>query len=208
MYNNGAIWAKIRLYRLSSQSLYHTQCSSNLSAITSFTASFILIRYKLHDATQHEHIITGSQTSLPPPDVFFPRHASIPEDATPASPPHRPTADRSRAFSPAWLETLNEVQGRVSIHQVHPLGFLHRAHSRFGDDDGKDAVDSTDTAFGPPVRLLARCHSLSVTMASLGFVLAVLGILAFTWAMLPASVSICASACLGACLVVTMVSLA
>ena len=76
------------------------------------------------------------------------------------------------------------------VHTVRPL--FARRTSAAGDRDG--------TAAEPPVRLLARCHTLSVWMAVAGFVLALLGILAFAWSALPVAVAAFASACLGVCL--------
>jgi hypothetical protein len=67
------------------------------------------------------------------------------------------------------------------------------------DNNSGDGSDGTD--LGPPVKLLARCHSLSASMALCGFVLACLGICAFLWTSLPRSVGIFGSACLGVCLI-------
>ena len=58
----------------------------------------------------------------------------------------------------------------------------------------------------PPTNILGRCHSLSVFLASLGFVLAMIGIGCFAWGRHPTSVSIfCTvwigvSAVLGVCI--------
>uniref|UniRef100_A0A0W0FVF8 Transmembrane protein n=1 Tax=Moniliophthora roreri TaxID=221103 RepID=A0A0W0FVF8_MONRR len=52
----------------------------------------------------------------------------------------------------------------------------------------------------PPINLLSRCHFLCILCSLLGFVLAMAGIIALTWARHPRTVSIPASGCLVACL--------
>ena len=47
---------------------------------------------------------------------------------------------------------------------------------------------------------LRRCHALAVVLALLGFILTLVGILAFTWTSLPTSVATFASACVSACI--------
>ncbi|KZT21043.1 hypothetical protein NEOLEDRAFT_1099703 [Neolentinus lepideus HHB14362 ss-1] len=53
----------------------------------------------------------------------------------------------------------------------------------------------------PPIMLLQRVHTLCLWTSAVGFVLALMGILCFSWSMMPRSVSIFASACLGVCVV-------
>ena len=53
----------------------------------------------------------------------------------------------------------------------------------------------------PPTQLLENCHALCMWLAAVGFVLAITGVVCFTWALLPGSVSIFASTCMGICLV-------
>lgn len=76
--------------------------------------------------------------------------------------------------------------GRVAVHQVQPFFCFARG--------------TPDDAAGPPVRLLSACHTLSATMAVVGFILALLGILTFAWTALPVGIGAFASACLGTCL--------
>ena len=83
---------------------------------------------------------------------------------------------------------------RVSVHTARPFFCV-----RGGDRSG--------TAAGPPVRLLSRCHTLAAWMAVVGFVLALVGILAFAWTALPTGVGAFASACLGTCLLALFATL-
>lgn len=52
---------------------------------------------------------------------------------------------------------------------------------------------------GSPTRLLEYCHTLCIWFSLLGFVLALVGGLCYSWAHLPQSASIVASVCLGVC---------
>ena len=51
-----------------------------------------------------------------------------------------------------------------------------------------------------PIELLSRCHSLCVFLTFLGFLLAIMGLLSFSWDRLPLSIGIGASVALGFCL--------
>lgn len=53
----------------------------------------------------------------------------------------------------------------------------------------------------PPTHLLDHCHSLCMWLSAVGFVLALVGVLAFAWARLALSSGIFASACVAVCLV-------
>ena len=85
---------------------------------------------------------------------------------------------------------------RVSVHTARPFFCVS---PRDGDRSG--------TAAGPPVRLLSRCHTRAAWMAVVGFVLALVGILAFAWTSLPTGIGAFASACLGTCLLALFATL-
>ncbi|KAI0089186.1 hypothetical protein BDY19DRAFT_944620 [Irpex rosettiformis] len=199
--------------------IFHT-----CAAITSFTASFVLIRYRLLDIRDYYHMGDGLQPSngspsanIPAPisektqvDVRFQRvesspsqmeasHSKIPTAGTQATAnlgtfvhnAERNFTDFLDAFQNI-AGTKADVESRVFIHQVRPLWwFVSRSRSK----------TNNGTYLDPPIKLLSVCHTLSVTMASLGFVLVALGILVFAWVALPSAVSIFSSVCLGACLV-------
>ncbi|KAI0079238.1 hypothetical protein K474DRAFT_1770348 [Panus rudis PR-1116 ss-1] len=212
------------------------------ASITSFTGSFVLIRYKLLDADRHEHgiceppaspttstipniptVTTTSFTDLPEREKRTPQsrreHLSV-EDPTPStlhntSPrPHmhyshtassslHHLAEETMNFFPDWSNIMSSFQGRVSINRIHPFGFLSLKRTRGrekGIDIGDDMPKDVGAELEPPVKLLSRCHTLSVIQAVCGFILAVLGILVYLWTTVARSVSIVASAVLGVCL--------
>ena len=55
----------------------------------------------------------------------------------------------------------------------------------------------------PSHRLLSRTHALCVFLAAAGFILAIVGILCYAWALQPRVVSIFASTCLGVAVLTT-----
>ncbi|KAI0701174.1 hypothetical protein BC835DRAFT_1265166 [Cytidiella melzeri] len=183
------------------------------AAITSFTASFVLIRYRLVDMTEHLHI-GGPRPSSATDRTMAPSGPSSPVigekprmmprfESSPAQVEATHSKDSSNAtfFQHAGRDisdmfdffqnvtgTKSEVEGRVFIHQASPLSCFRSRPNNNGMN------------LDPPIRLLSRCHSLSVTMASLGFILALVGILLAAWTALPIGVSIFSSVCLGGCL--------
>jgi len=199
------------------------------AAITSFTGSFILIRYKLLDAKRkeqcveveeavHTQTVTDTYTAFPPEKASRNRAPSTStyNNGAPANMSRSRSSstgkDGHNTFSTfAGFTDINlsnilgdifsNAQGRVSIHRVHPFAFL--SPSRRNDPEGGAASKGTD--LDPPVRLLARCHTISVIMAVCGFIMAVMGIIVFAWTALPAAVSIFVSVCLAACFGTTFV---
>lgn len=197
-------------------------------AITSFVGSFVLIRYKLVDADAHLPTDTAPHDPSPispsgassskgrasddkttiRPGVFDHYHGmpTTPADFAPSDShgSEHTSFSPNLAFNPlqaarvlnlfsmwqSWSDTLSDVQGRVFIHQLRPLGCFTVA----GRNTPRNGCH-----VDPPVRLLSHCHSLSVAMAIMGFVLALLGILAYAWTSLPVSIAAFASACLGGC---------
>lgn len=202
------------------------------AAITSFIGSFVLIRYKLLNAKRNEHCVEVESASQFPPvgDTYtsFPtekttrtRHASISNSAPAAAHMSRSRSsstggkDNHNTFATItglsdlnfnlpniFADIFSNSQGRVSIHRVHPFAFL--SPSRRGDAEEGGA--SKGTELDPPVRLLARCHTISVIMAVCGFILAIMGIIVFAWTALPRAVSIFITVCLAACFGTTFIA--
>ncbi|KAH8087802.1 hypothetical protein BXZ70DRAFT_533617 [Cristinia sonorae] len=189
------------------------------AAITSFIGSFVLIRYKLLDAKKHEHIVerTASNqlpsSSLSPSSHEKPRfeHSNTINVASMSHPRPRTNASfhglssPSLDFLPNWSEIVTILQGRVYINRVHIFDCFGRRRRSDDPERGAYKEPDTQTELEPPVKLLSRCHTLSAAMALCGFLLAILGILAFVWTELPLSISIFASACLGACFVLGVI---
>ncbi|KZT05336.1 uncharacterized protein LAESUDRAFT_737497 [Laetiporus sulphureus 93-53] len=57
---------------------------------------------------------------------------------------------------------------------------------------------------GPPTRLLEHCHTLCMWLAAVGFVLALAGVLCYSWSRLPRSASIFATTIMGVCWAATL----
>ena len=72
--------------------------------------------------------------------------------------------------------------------------------SRAKRDDEQPAADDPVLKLKSMVTTLSHCHTLVTIMTQLGFVLALLGILAYFWTGLPQALGIFASALLGTCL--------
>ncbi|KAI0340760.1 hypothetical protein BDW22DRAFT_347442 [Trametopsis cervina] len=183
------------------------------AAITSFTASFILIRYRLIDMRDQLHTGGKSRPSNATDRTIAPSSPTIdkPQTARFESSPGQMQSSHSKDSTNATFSshgagflqhnmsdildffqnitgTRSELEGRVFVHQVQPLHCFRTKPTNNG------------MHLHPPIHLLSRAHDLSVTMATLGFILALLGILAFAWTSLPLGVSAFLSACLGGCL--------
>lgn len=52
----------------------------------------------------------------------------------------------------------------------------------------------------PPTNLLSRCHTLCIALGAVGFILALMGIVCYAWAMQPLSVAAFSTAVMGVCL--------
>ncbi|KIP11348.1 hypothetical protein PHLGIDRAFT_124988 [Phlebiopsis gigantea 11061_1 CR5-6] len=59
----------------------------------------------------------------------------------------------------------------------------------------------------PPTHLLETCHTLCMVFSVLGFILALVGVVCYAWAMLPVSSQILCTVTIGLCLVVSTVAL-
>ena len=105
------------------------------------------------------------------------------------------------------MEVFTDLRGLVSINRAHPLRFLFscfrartkpRDHERTRGDPEAAADRVTDT-LKDMVDVLSRAHHVCAGMASVGFILALLGILTYSWTAVPLALGIFASACLGVC---------
>lgn len=187
------------------------------AAITSFVASFVLIRYRLMDARRdlpHTSINPTINPIIMPPTPVDKPHMTRVETAPPGTHTHTRSNSMSttgfaspllqathlteivRLFQ-SWSDTVTQYEDRVCIHQVQPFQWCFpRRHHR----QSTGGANEPATPLEPPIRLLSNCHTLSVAMAIIGFILGLLGILTFAWTTLPLSVGIFSSACLGVCL--------
>ncbi|KAF8817451.1 hypothetical protein BYT27DRAFT_7126189 [Phlegmacium glaucopus] len=146
------------------------------AAIISFLGAFFLIRYKLtvaeEEEKQAEIEMVNSRTSI----------SSIEKG-------------RDSTTSP-YADNL----------QTNPVPGLVRVNSLFSGDQTIWSTAPHLVQLGPfqrqpPTELLARCHSLCLLLSSLGFLLALIGILSYAWDRLSLSISVFATASMGFCLV-------
>ncbi|KAF8554256.1 hypothetical protein OG21DRAFT_1412899, partial [Imleria badia] len=117
------------------------------ASVLSFLGAFLLISYKLREATREEMIVEG--IALVESPLTKSTNGLIPmEPPIFSANPH--------------IEQVVPFMSNISSHQ-----------------------------------LLSRTHAICVFLAALGFVLALVGIICYSWALQPNAVSIFASVCLG-----------
>ena len=138
------------------------------AAIISFLAAFCLIRYKLTVAQKEEEEVEETL-------VTSPKRLSL----------NDPEKARNSQSTP-YADNLGPVRRPVRVNS--PLS-------------GGKVIWSTNPRLEqvgpfqgpPPTELLARCHSLCVFLTFLGFLLALVGSISFTWDKLPRSIGIATS---------------
>lgn len=98
----------------------------------------------------------------------------------------------------------------VSVHRTHPLWFLscgkHHSTAKCAFDEGP-SIDDAVATLKSMVGTLSRAHTVCAGMSSLGFILALLGILTYSWTAVPLPLGIFASACMRACGIVAAIAL-
>ncbi|KAF8554935.1 hypothetical protein OG21DRAFT_1484297 [Imleria badia] len=161
------------------------------AAVLSFLGAFLLIRYKLKEASREEMLAEGMVHSPLAGSVFkdVERHAT--QAGMDLGLQQTITNNNGAATSAP------ERNKREGSYPVEPPIISRNPHvEQVGPFMGK--VSS---------HLLSRTHTLCVFLAAIGFVLAIVGILCYAWASQPREVSIFASMCLGAAFVTMVVLL-
>ncbi|PIL33522.1 hypothetical protein GSI_04145 [Ganoderma sinense ZZ0214-1] len=159
-------------------------------AILAYVASFVLIRYQLSDAEKAE------QATERPSTVSG---SSKPEGHT-----RLQSFSAESTLSP-W-EAYTDLRALVSVYQVRFLSIIscgvvpRQARAKRNRDPEKSVADDPVLKLKSMVTTLSRCHTVVTIMTQLGFMLALLGILAYFWTGLPRALGIFASALLGTCL--------
>lgn len=152
-----------------------TYTFKNFTAIISFLAAFLLVRYKLKVArieeAEAEKVVVDSPTSM--------------------SIDHAERAEQRRGYN--------------SEHETDPIPGIIRLASPLSPtkpiySSNPHLVQVGPFQGHPPTHLLGRCHALCVVLTVVGFALALMGILCFAWDRLPLSVSISSSAFMALCL--------
>lgn len=144
------------------------------SAILSFLASFVLVRYKLDEAKKEEAKVEGHAPS-----------SSLPL-------PHRQQSQRSQTQPDAEKSA---THGHSNSFQRSPSTYSAPV---------KSCNPRLEQVYGftkhPPTDLMRRCHGLCIALATVGFVLALMGTVCYAWAVQPVGVAVFSSAVMGVCL--------
>ncbi|KAI0369001.1 hypothetical protein BV20DRAFT_421633 [Pilatotrama ljubarskyi] len=145
------------------------------ASILAYVASFVLIRYRLDDAEEHVQA------------------AEHPSGASPGT--------KARE---AVRATSLDLRSLVSVYQVRPLSFMYRTPPA-AVKTGPEAPDTGDAAalriLQSMIQTLTRCHTVVAIMSNVGFILALMGTIAYFWTSLPIALGSFASVCLGVSLV-------
>jgi len=158
-------------YRIAVTSLAGAMILHWMAAIISYIACFALYRYELVDARQEEvhNGVTALRTGIPSTKSYSPLLGS--------------------AFS---VPQLNAAY--IGVTQFHPYSFRVTGPGVTGSNA---SIEAPNTHGIPKLPMnLTAVNDACVGITVVGFVLAILGILAYMWAFLPSYVSIFSTICL------------
>jgi hypothetical protein len=171
------------------------------SAIISFLAAFFLIRYKLKVADNEEKEAEKAEKDHDSKNIVesptsmgsFSNHFAVDKDQEKAENFSISRTSKSmRKSQPCPVEQdTDPIPGRIRVPSgstQHPIWSSNPHLVQVGPFQNH-----------PPTHLLHRCHTLCVILTTLGFVLAIIGILCLAWTRLPLSVSISASCFMALC---------
>ncbi|KAF8176536.1 hypothetical protein BJ912DRAFT_698070 [Pholiota molesta] len=173
------------------------------AAIISFLAAFFLIRYKLKVADNEEREAEKAEKEYDSKNIVesptsmgsFSNHSTADKDQEKAekfSISRTSRSTRLRKSQPCPIEQdTDPIPGRIRI----PSGSTQRPIW----SSNPHLVQVGPFQNHPPTHLLHRCHALCVALTTIGFVLAIMGILCLAWTRLPLSVSISASCFMALC---------
>ncbi|KAI0333039.1 hypothetical protein GY45DRAFT_1368792 [Cubamyces sp. BRFM 1775] len=164
------------------------------ASILAYLASFVLIRYRLEDAEDQvqsaEHPDeSGRDTPL----------RQIPSQRPSMS--NKPVV--SERVGPAATITPRDFRSLVTVYQVKPFAMvsggsctakLSPETPSTGDSDALHTLRSM-------IQTLTRCHTVVGVQSTIGFILALVGTIAYFWTALPVALGSFASVCLGVSLV-------
>lgn len=146
----------------------------SFAAIISFIGAFFLIQYKLIAAQKEE------------------------DQAEDTSPPSAISDDVEKMDSPTSDDLRTDpIRRRVKVNPPHIVDQIIWPFN-------PQLIQVGPFQRPPPTLLLSRCHLLCVLLSFLGFILALMGLMAFAWDRLPLNASIFSSICMGLCLVLAI----
>jgi hypothetical protein len=169
------------------------------ASFISFVAAFFLIRFKVKEAKREEAKVeaksgdpNGLSTGVGPNpsskgSILIDMAAKhITQSPTTASP--RESSDQS---STTWANQEHQEKAPTPGRSESPPK-IWSANPRLVQVGPYNRI--------PPIVLLSRCHSLCILFASVGFVLAMIGIIVYSWAQQSKAVGAVTSGFLGLCL--------
>lgn len=158
----------------------------------SFLAAFALIRFKLTEATKEE--FRAESFSVASPNSVKLETATSDQtlplvNLPPSQPDYR---QESYAFHPQPIDRSTSIPEHIRAFIPPPRVFSTNPH-----------IESFNSFHmrKPPMALLEHAYALSISMAAVGFVLVVVGIVCWAWSQLPVSVAIASTAAVGICTV-------
>ncbi|KAI8978279.1 hypothetical protein BD414DRAFT_421852 [Trametes punicea] len=179
------------------------------SAIVAYIGSFVLIRYRLNNAEKAEEDTMdryGASSSRRVSAEKRRQQSSHRQSLSTATTAPASPLDTIRDFP---LELFTDLRSLVTVRRVHPLWFfscMSRRQGRKKEDPEASVQDSAIASLESIVNVLSQAHGMSATMTSLGFILALLGILTYSWTAVPTSLGIFASVCMGVCFMAALVA--
>lgn len=163
------------------------------AAVLSFLAAFLLIRYKLKEASNEELFAEGRakgfQITASPVDGSFHVH-DIERDAQ-----NNDAQKFDLENSPQMGTSDDNTETKYSPPMLPRMGSTPAEPPIFVRDPHLEQVGFWSPTISS--HLLSRVHSLCILLAGIGFILAIMGIMTYAWALQPKEVSIFVSVCFG-----------
>ncbi|TBU43370.1 hypothetical protein BD309DRAFT_960824 [Dichomitus squalens] len=164
------------------------------ASILAYIASFVLIRYRLSDAEKQEQSTERPCTASDGQQKTHQMHAQSLSTAPTLAP--LPATEWNAYID---LRSLVSVH-KVPFRQYLLCGMVPRKKRVKNEMEALATPDDPVVRLRSMVTVLIRCHTAIAVMTQLGFMLALLGILAYFWTGLPRMLGIWATVLLGGCL--------
>ncbi|KAG2369210.1 hypothetical protein BDR07DRAFT_1389011, partial [Suillus spraguei] len=156
------------------------------AAVLSFLAAFLLIRYKLKEASDEEFFAESRAKGF--------HITSLVDGATHVKDTER---DAQNNDAQNWPQT--DTSNNTDTKHDHPaplrMGSTPVEPPIFVRDPHLEQVSFWSITISS--HLLGRVHALCILFAGIGFTLAIMGIITYAWALQPKEVSIFVSVCFG-----------
>ena len=158
------------------------------TAILSFVAAFFLVRFRVNEASRQELKVEIKEAI----ERSNGGDKSKNDDAPDAS----NIAEKLKHIDPEQLGHIDPSQ--LKNFDIDP--------PIFSSNPEIEAVGPFRRG-KPPLHLLEACHTLCMLLSVVGFIMAMVGVLCYVWAMLPSSSRILSTTCLGVCIVSSLLAI-